>query len=140
MLLHLCGFYTVNVGDSYEKATLQNRRAVHAKSKFGVDVIVLSKETNEVFICQCSTDWIEDKVREMLNVRHEMRPQIEDQYDSKLFCAVVTRVPESKILESVRIAREKGVKVVAQEHLKALMEEVKNRKTPYEMARSFLIS
>jgi hypothetical protein len=52
----------------------------------------------------------------------------------------VTRVPESKILESVRIAREKGVKVVAQEHLKALMEEVKNRKTPYEMARSFLIS
>jgi hypothetical protein len=71
MLLHLCGFYTVNVGDSYEKATLQNRRAVHAKSKFGVDVIVLSKETNEVFICQCSTDWIEDKVREMLNVRQE---------------------------------------------------------------------
>jgi hypothetical protein len=98
-LLHLCGFCPLHVGAEYEDKTIQGRRNSHTKSAVSTDILIpLSSEEEEIVLCQCSTDWNDQKVTDILNFTSEMRRKFEGIIDApKLYPVVVTRVKKEQI-------------------------------------------
>ena len=138
ILLHLCGFQTVHVGDKYEMACLKTRREVYGKSTVTIDVLILSAD-NEIFICQCTTEWRDNKTIDLLNINQELKDRF-SQKDNKLKInpVIFTKVERNLIPQTVKEAEDNNVKVVSIEDLLGLLEEIKNDKKPYEQAKILL--
>jgi len=112
ILLSLCGLRTVHVGEIYEIATVKLRREVHRKTSVGVDIMVLkpSQEDNEIFLCQCTTDWnYEEKLNDVLDISNEINSTIES-HQIRIYPILITQVERSKISSSATHVETKGSK------------------------------
>jgi hypothetical protein len=101
ILFHLCGLRTAHIGDQFEMATLQARREVYGKSTVSVDVLVLAAE-NEIFICQCTTEWKRDKITELLDINQELKGRFsKNDSELKINPVVFTKV-ERNMMTTLR--------------------------------------
>jgi hypothetical protein len=141
-LLHLCGFCPLHVGTEYEKKTIQGRRNSHTKSSVSTDILIpLSSSEEEIVLCQCSTDWNDQKVTDLLNFTSEMRQQFEGLIDApKLYPVVVTKVKKEQIKKSEEKATAEKVNIVDLTELLYLLAEVKKGLRPFNLARSLFIN
>jgi hypothetical protein len=140
LLLCLCGFRALHVGDDYQQVSLLNRRDKYTKSKISIDVIAFSPLGSEVFICQCTTEWNDHKVIDLINITSELRGTISSPKNKKIYPVIITRVSENQLKESLVKAKEKYVTVLTRESLAKLLDEVKRNLSPYEMSYNLLLS
>jgi hypothetical protein len=140
ILLHLCGFQTVHVGDKYEMAAQQTRRETYSKSTVSIDVIIFSKN-DEIYICQCTTEWTKNKITDLLDISQELKSRFSQRdIKPKINPVLFTKVEKNMLSETIRQAEENKVKVVSIEDLLALLEEIKNDKEPSKQAKNLLSS
>jgi hypothetical protein len=92
-------------------------------------------------LCQCSTDWNDQKVTDLLNFTSEMRQQFEGLIDApKLYPVVVTKVKKEQIKKSEEKATAEKVNIVDLTELLYLLAEVKKGLRPFNLARSLFIN
>jgi hypothetical protein len=141
-LLHLCGFCPLHVGSEYEEKTIQRRRNGHTKSAVSTDILIpISSSEEEIVLCQCSTDWNDQKVTDILNFTSEMRHQFEGLIDApKLYPVVVTRVKKEQIKKSIEHAAAEKVNIVDLNDLLYLLAEIKKGIRPFDLARSLFFN
>jgi hypothetical protein len=56
LLLNLCGYRALHVGDKYEIAAEGGRHAAYGKTNVGIDIIAFSPDQREVLLLQCTTE------------------------------------------------------------------------------------
>jgi hypothetical protein len=139
MLLSLCGLIVVHVGAEYEELTIQSRREIHRKTSASIDIVALSPglQIKEIFLCQCTTDWNDQKVIDILNISNELR-NMPEASETKIQPIVITQVETEKVLDSKAEAESKGVKVISMNDLRMLLVEINENKKPHESALSLL--
>jgi hypothetical protein len=138
ILLHLCGLQTVHVGNDYEMAAKQARKEVYGKSTVSIDALILSA-SDEIFICQCTTEWKKNKITELLDISQELKGRLSQRdVKPKINAVLFTKVESNMISQTIKEAEENKVKVIAIENLLTLLHEVRNNKKPFRLAKSLL--
>lgn len=135
LLLNLCGYRALHVGDKYEIAAEGGRHAAYGKTNVGIDVIAFSPDEREVLLLQCTTEWKDDKVTDIAAITLALRGRFSALEDCpELFSSVVTSVSRDTIPTSIRIPPQ--VKVVDINDLMTLLNDVKNGIIPSKSARN----
>jgi hypothetical protein len=125
ILLSLSGLRSIHIGDDYERATLMNRREKYRKSSVGLDILVLSHNNENIIIGQCSTDFNDDKITDILNIHQEFEKMLlKTKQGINLHPAIFTTVSRTKIQESERKAINRGIKLFTSEDLDKIFNEV----------------
>jgi hypothetical protein len=139
ILLSLCGLRTMHVGEIYETTTVQSRRDVHTKTSVGLDIITLlpTQEDNDISLCQCVTDWKDEKINDILDISNELKQMLESE-EIKIYPILITRVEAHKISASKAMAEALGIKVMTIDNLRVLLGEIRANKKPYEIAKSLI--
>lgn len=127
LLLSLCGFNALHIGDEYENASLKARRTVHKIAKFNIDVISLSKTENQVLLCQCTVDTIGNKIGDLGNISKEIMSGIRE--NIALYPVVITSVSKKKILSSIDTAIKNRISVITIEDLEEMIDGLKSGKS-----------
>jgi hypothetical protein len=139
MIFSLSGLIVVHVGNEYENATVPARRNKYKKTSISIDIIALlpEPEVKEIFLCQCTTDWNDQKIIDILNISNELR-RLKEASQIKIHPIVITQVESKKIINSKNTAESKGVNVIAFEDLAMLLSHINQNKKPHESALSLL--
>lgn len=124
VLLSLSGLRSIHVGDEYEQATMKSRRDRYAKTSVAIDLIVLSQDIEDVMVGQCSTDWNDKKVTDILNISHELENMLSTKYEVILHPAIFTRVSRARIQESEKDAINRGARIFTSDDINKIFLEV----------------
>lgn len=134
MLLNLCGYRAIHVGTQYEDGTKQQRHKIYKKTTVGVDVIAFSHDNKKVLICQCCTEWKDEKLSDVLISKPELRSRILAlPYPPELHFAVVTCDSKKRLPLDMNIPNE--VRIIDIADLLTLLDEVKKGISPYYLVR-----
>jgi hypothetical protein len=132
MLLNLCGYRAVHVGSQYEDGAKDQRRKIYGKTIVGIDVIAFSHDDRQVLICQCCTEWKNEKLSDVLISNPELRSRmLALPCSPELHFAVVTC--DSKKGLDMNIPSE--VRIIDIADLLTLLDEVKKGISPYYLVR-----
>jgi hypothetical protein len=137
ILLFLCNLRSLHVGGAYEDKTKKARRSNYRKTSVNIDVFALTLNDDSIFVCQCTTDWNPDKVISILDITQEIRNRIPERKPS-VYPVIITQVGSNTILDHMKIAEERSVKVVTIEGLRTLLKEIRQNKIPNKIAISLL--
>jgi hypothetical protein len=138
ILLYLCGLRTANVGSGYENATLQKRREKHGISKAPVDILAWSIEEDELYLCQCSTEGVNQKELEVATFASEISEKLRESAGPRVHAVIITNVLRENIKHAISLAEAAEIKVVTIDDLKILLEDIRANKRPYEKAKTIL--
>lgn len=128
MLFWLLGLSPVAVGSEFENVTLKSRRLKYTKSSISVDIIA-QMSNDDIVLCQCSTDWKNEKVTELADICHELRDELDSKsYKVNMYPVIVTRVKKSQIQESLSYARSQGIYVFHLDTLLEMLDSVRKNK------------
>ena len=128
-MLHLIGLNSVHVGDSYETATKEERLTIHKRSKIAIDIIAYPPSRDEIFLCQCTTEWQTQKVIDLKDTLEEIRNTIgiNHKFIKKIYGLIFTVTPRTKIEQTVKNTIQDDIKVLTLEDLLALLDDVRKQ-------------
>lgn len=127
LLLSLCGFNSLHIGDEYENASLSARRSVHKISKSNLDVISLSRTENQVLLCQCTVNSIENKIGDLLNISTEIARGVTE--NIAVYPIIITSVSKKKMSSSFDTAIKNRISVITIEDLEELIDGLRSGKS-----------
>lgn len=134
LLLNLCGYRALHVGDKYEIAAEGGRHAAYGKTNVGIDIIAFSPDQREVLLLQCTTEWKDEKVNDISTITLELGRLFSVLEDyPELYSSVVTSVSRDIIPTTTDIPRQ--VNIVDINDLMTLLNDVKNGTIPHKLAR-----
>ncbi|MGC1932956.1 MAG: hypothetical protein WA667_28615 [Candidatus Nitrosopolaris sp.] len=139
LLLNLCGYRALHVGDKYEDAAQEGRVANYGKANTGVDIVALSPDETEVLLVQCTTEWNDQSINQKLSnisaITVELRTRFSAMENSpELYSSVVASVSRDTLPPG--IVMPERVKIVDVHDLLTLLCDVRNGIRPYELAKN----
>jgi hypothetical protein len=138
ILLSLCGFCAIHVGDKYETLPTQARHEAHRKSSAGTDVIVFTpSEVDVIFLCQCTTNWNSRKIKDILDFSNEIR-SILNTNQVRISPIIFTQLQTNQISASISDAEQQGVRVVTINELRKLLNKIRSGYKPHDSAASIM--
>ena len=138
ILLSLCGFRAIHVGDKYETITEPTRHKAHKKASTGTDMIISPPaESDMIFLCQCTTNWNSKKITDILDFSNEMRSVLSDD-QVRIYPVIFTQIQANQISASISDAEHQGVRVVTITELRKLLNDIRDGYKPYELAASLM--
>lgn len=138
ILLSLSGFRAIHVGDKYETTTEPARHRAHKKGSTGTDTIVsLLAEDDAIFLCQCTTNWKNKKITDILDFSNEIGSILNDN-QVKVYPVIFTQIQANQISASISDAEDQGVRIVTITELRKLLNEVRNGYKPHDLAASIM--
>lgn len=96
-------------------------------------------DNDEIFICQCTTEWKIDKVTELVDIYQEFKSRLShNKIQAKINSVIFTKVERSMISQTIKEAEELNMKVMSVEDLLNLSNEIRNNKEPFREAKQML--
>lgn len=139
LLLNLCGYRALHVGDKYEVAAEKGRILDYGKASPGIDIVALSPDEREVLLVQCTTEWNDQSIKQKLSnisaITVELRERFSVMENSpELYSSLVVSVSRDTLSPSIGMLKQ--VKIVDVNDLLALLNDVRNGIRPYELAEN----
>jgi hypothetical protein len=137
LLLNLCGYHALHVGDKYEVAAEKGRKEA-GKASPGIDIFALSPDEREVLLVQCTTEWNDQSIKQKLSnisaITVELRARFSAMENSpELYSSVVPSVSRDTLPPGIGMPKQ--VKIVDVNDLQTLLCDVRNGIQPYELAK-----
>lgn len=127
ILLHLSGLNTVHVGCEFETASMQARVHRYNKAKISIDVLAYLPDKSHVYLCQCTTDWDEQKVSDLIDITNELRLDAALSSTCEVHPVLISTADKTKATGAVIDAESNGVKVIGAHELEILLKSIKQR-------------
>jgi len=129
----------VHVGGGYENKSDPKRRERHGKVTVSTDVPAFLSPSEEILVCQCTSEWKEYELTGLVNFRKELENMTAGILGKDKIQAIIFTPTESvKLQGSIESAEKNQVKVVTIESLLPLLEQIRNDKSTLGLLRTIL--